>query len=81
MNPRPTLYESAAERPGRVLKATDISVPGLFEEAPYDGWASRSLSGVVDFHALASSQGTTYGWDAGTGRPLGRGSSGTGTPG
>ena len=30
-------------------------------------WTNRSLSGEVDFHALAASQGTTYGWDAGTG--------------
>ena len=33
-------------------------------------WNSRSLSGEVDFHALAASQGTTYGWDPGTGRLL-----------
>lgn len=33
-------------------------------------WDSRSLSGEVDFHALAASQGTTYGLDAGTNRLL-----------
>ena len=33
-------------------------------------WTNRSLSGEVDFHALAASRGTTYGWDAGTGRLL-----------
>ncbi len=33
-------------------------------------WSDRSLSGEADFHALAASQGTTYGWDAGTGRLL-----------
>lgn len=44
---------------------------GLIESTDAgDSWASRSLSGEVDFHALASSQGTTYDWDAGTGRLL-----------
>ena len=33
-------------------------------------WADRSLSGEVDFHAIAIAQGTTYGLDAGTGRLL-----------
>jgi hypothetical protein len=33
-------------------------------------WDSRSLSGEVDFHALATSQGTTYGLDSGTNRLL-----------
>ncbi len=33
-------------------------------------WATRSLSGEVDFHAIASSQGTTYGLDSGTNRLL-----------
>ncbi len=33
-------------------------------------WTARSLSGEADFHALAASQGTTYGWDAGTNRLL-----------
>ena len=37
---------------------------GLIESTDAgDSWASRSLSGEVDFHALASSQGTTgLGW-------------------
>ncbi len=33
-------------------------------------WNSRSLSGEVDFHTLAASQGTTYGLDSGTSRLL-----------
>ena len=33
-------------------------------------WDSRSLAGEVDFHALAASQGTTYGVDSGTSRLL-----------
>ena len=33
-------------------------------------WTSRSLSGEADFHALAASRGTTYGWEAGTNRLL-----------
>jgi len=44
---------------------------GLIEST--DGgasWASRSLAGEVDFHALAASQGTTYGWDSGSNRLL-----------
>jgi hypothetical protein len=44
---------------------------GLIEST--DGgatWASRSLDGKVDFHALATSQGTTYGWDSGSNRLL-----------
>ena len=33
-------------------------------------WLDRSLSGEVDFHAIAVSQGTTYGHDAGTNKLL-----------
>lgn len=44
---------------------------GLIESTDAgDTWDSRSLSGEVDFHALAASQGTTYGHDAGTNRLL-----------
>lgn len=35
-----------------------------------ESWTARSLSGEVDFHALATSQGTTYGLDSGTSRLL-----------
>ena len=31
-------------------------------------WTSKSLSGEVDFHGLASAHGQLYGWDAGTAR-------------
>lgn len=42
---------------------------GLIEST--DGgasWTNISLSGEVDFHALAAEHGNVYGWDSGTGR-------------
>ena len=42
---------------------------GLIESTDAgETWRSLSLSGEVDFHALAFSHGRVYGWDSGSGR-------------
>lgn len=56
----PDLAGSRAGQPGRLglIESTDAGA----------SWAALSLSGEVDFHALAFAHDQVYGWDSGTGR-------------